>query len=50
MHSAQRLPVSLLHPQVLESCVAAAGYSVGEFAALVFAGAMDFAEGAGETL
>jgi len=32
--------------QVVESCVAAAGYSVGEFAALVFAGAMDFAEGA----
>lgn len=32
--------------QVVESCVAAAGYSVGEFAALVFAGALDFAEGA----
>ncbi|NXE47453.1 FABD protein, partial [Casuarius casuarius] len=30
--------------QVLESCVAAAGFSVGEFAALVFAGAMDFTE------
>lgn len=26
-------------------CVAAAGFSVGEFAALVFSGAMDFAEG-----
>ncbi|NWJ01448.1 FABD protein, partial [Crypturellus undulatus] len=33
-----------LCPQVLESCVAAAGFSVGEFAALVFAGAMDFAQ------
>ncbi|NXH96482.1 FABD protein, partial [Pachycephala philippinensis] len=31
-------------PQVVERCVAAAGYSVGEFAALVFAGALDFAE------
>lgn len=31
--------------QVVESCVAAAGYSVGEFAALVFAGALGFAEG-----
>uniref|UniRef100_A0A8C4J215 Malonyl-CoA-acyl carrier protein transacylase n=1 Tax=Dromaius novaehollandiae TaxID=8790 RepID=A0A8C4J215_DRONO len=31
-------------PNVLESCVAAAGFSVGEFAALVFAGAMDFTE------
>uniref|UniRef100_A0A672UJN6 Malonyl-CoA-acyl carrier protein transacylase, mitochondrial n=1 Tax=Strigops habroptila TaxID=2489341 RepID=A0A672UJN6_STRHB len=30
--------------QVVASCVAAAGYSVGEFAALVFAGAMGFAE------
>ncbi|KAF2985583.1 hypothetical protein EK904_004455 [Melospiza melodia maxima] len=29
---------------VVERCVAAAGYSVGEFAALVFAGALDFAE------
>ncbi|XP_009277365.1 PREDICTED: malonyl-CoA-acyl carrier protein transacylase, mitochondrial [Aptenodytes forsteri] len=29
---------------VVESCVAAAGYSVGEFAALVFAGALGFAE------
>ncbi|KAI1888104.1 hypothetical protein AGOR_G00181610 [Albula goreensis] len=28
----------------IENCVAAAGFSVGEFAALVFAGAMDFAE------
>ncbi|XP_062448244.1 malonyl-CoA-acyl carrier protein transacylase, mitochondrial [Rhea pennata] len=31
-------------PNVLESCVAAAGFSVGEFAALVFAGALDFAQ------
>ncbi|NXM78315.1 FABD protein, partial [Serilophus lunatus] len=31
-------------PQVLGRCVAAAGYSVGEFAALVFAGALDFDE------
>ncbi|NXG06889.1 FABD protein, partial [Sakesphorus luctuosus] len=31
-------------PEVVERCVAAAGYSVGEFAALVFAGAMGFAE------
>ncbi|XP_067161633.1 malonyl-CoA-acyl carrier protein transacylase, mitochondrial [Apteryx mantelli] len=31
-------------PNVLESCVAAAGFSVGEFAALVFAGALDFTE------
>ncbi|XP_012576104.1 PREDICTED: malonyl-CoA-acyl carrier protein transacylase, mitochondrial [Condylura cristata] len=34
-----------LQPEVIESCVAAAGFSVGEFAALVFAGAMDFAAG-----
>ncbi|NP_001088934.1 malonyl-CoA-acyl carrier protein transacylase S homeolog [Xenopus laevis] len=31
-------------PEVVESCVAAAGFSVGEFAALVFAGALDFTE------
>uniref|UniRef100_M3YXY4 Malonyl-CoA-acyl carrier protein transacylase, mitochondrial n=1 Tax=Mustela putorius furo TaxID=9669 RepID=M3YXY4_MUSPF len=31
--------------QVIENCVAAAGFSVGEFAALVFAGAMEFSEG-----
>ncbi|XP_039197260.1 malonyl-CoA-acyl carrier protein transacylase, mitochondrial isoform X2 [Crotalus tigris] len=31
-------------PMVLESCVAAAGFSIGEYAALVFAGAMDYAE------
>uniref|UniRef100_A0A2K5D9F9 Malonyl-CoA:ACP transacylase (MAT) domain-containing protein n=1 Tax=Aotus nancymaae TaxID=37293 RepID=A0A2K5D9F9_AOTNA len=34
-----------LSPQVIENCVAAAGFSVGEFAALVFAGAMEFSEG-----
>uniref|UniRef100_A0A8C8ZJV7 Malonyl-CoA-acyl carrier protein transacylase n=1 Tax=Prolemur simus TaxID=1328070 RepID=A0A8C8ZJV7_PROSS len=32
-------------PAVIENCVAAAGFSVGEFAALVFAGAMEFSEG-----
>ncbi|XP_007939985.1 malonyl-CoA-acyl carrier protein transacylase, mitochondrial [Orycteropus afer afer] len=32
-------------PEVIENCVAAAGFSVGEFAALVFAGAMEFSEG-----
>lgn len=31
--------------QAIENCVAAAGFSVGEFTALVFSGAMDFAEG-----
>ncbi|XP_048880793.1 malonyl-CoA-acyl carrier protein transacylase, mitochondrial [Brienomyrus brachyistius] len=31
-------------PEAIENCVAAAGFSVGEFAALVFAGAMDFEE------
>ncbi|XP_019479557.1 PREDICTED: malonyl-CoA-acyl carrier protein transacylase, mitochondrial [Hipposideros armiger] len=34
-----------LQPAVIENCVAAAGFSVGEFAALVFAGAMEFTEG-----
>ncbi|XP_006177590.2 malonyl-CoA-acyl carrier protein transacylase, mitochondrial [Camelus ferus] len=34
-----------LQPTVIENCVAAAGFSVGEFAALVFAGAMEFCEG-----
>ncbi|KAM5289164.1 malonyl-CoA-acyl carrier protein transacylase, mitochondrial [Ctenodactylus gundi] len=34
-----------LQPEVIENCVAAAGFSVGEFAALVFAGAMEFSEG-----
>lgn len=33
------------HQQAIESCVAAAGFSVGEFAALVFSGSMNFAEG-----
>ncbi|CAG02438.1 unnamed protein product [Tetraodon nigroviridis] len=32
------------NPKVIESCVAAAGFSVGEFAALVFSGSMNFAE------
>ncbi|XP_071358414.1 malonyl-CoA-acyl carrier protein transacylase, mitochondrial [Trachinotus anak] len=32
------------NPKAVETCVAAAGFSVGEFAALVFAGAMNFAE------
>lgn len=32
------------NPRAIESCVAAAGFSVGEFAALVFSGAIDFAE------
>ncbi|KAM8908606.1 malonyl-CoA-acyl carrier protein transacylase, mitochondrial [Spinachia spinachia] len=32
------------NPKAIETCVAAAGFSVGEFAALVFSGAMDFAQ------
>ncbi|XP_029901945.1 malonyl-CoA-acyl carrier protein transacylase, mitochondrial [Myripristis murdjan] len=32
------------NPKAVEMCVAAAGFSVGEFAALVFSGAMEFAE------
>ncbi|XP_029318039.1 malonyl-CoA-acyl carrier protein transacylase, mitochondrial [Cottoperca gobio] len=32
------------NPEAIEMCVAAAGFSVGEFAALVFSGAIDFAE------
>ncbi|XP_052316622.1 malonyl-CoA-acyl carrier protein transacylase, mitochondrial isoform X2 [Oncorhynchus keta] len=32
------------NPAAIENCVAAAGFSVGEFAALVFSGAMDFTE------
>ncbi|KAG9491243.1 hypothetical protein GDO78_006552 [Eleutherodactylus coqui] len=31
-------------PKALENCVVTAGFSVGEYAALVFAGALDFAE------
>nr|XP_032833877.1 malonyl-CoA-acyl carrier protein transacylase, mitochondrial [Petromyzon marinus] len=31
-------------PEAIENCKVAAGFSVGEFAALVFAGAMDFSE------
>lgn len=33
-----------INPQAIQSCVAAAGFSVGEFAALVFSGAMSFEE------
>ncbi|XP_060885399.1 malonyl-CoA-acyl carrier protein transacylase, mitochondrial [Labrus mixtus] len=33
-----------VNPKAIETCVAAAGFSVGEFAALVFSGAMDYAE------
>lgn len=33
-----------INPAAIENCVATAGFSVGEFAALVFAGSMDFAE------
>ncbi|KAK7886115.1 hypothetical protein WMY93_025736 [Mugilogobius chulae] len=33
-----------VNPKAIESCVAAAGFSVGEFAALVFSGAMTFEE------
>lgn len=32
------------NPKAVETCVAAAGFSVGEFAALVFSGSMSFAE------
>jgi len=31
--------------QAVQTCVGAAGFSVGEFAALVFAGVMSFADG-----
>ena len=31
--------------QAIQTCVGAAGFSVGEFAALVFAGVMSFADG-----
>lgn len=37
--------INVLCPQAIETCVAAAGFSVGEFAALVFSGAMNFSEG-----
>lgn len=36
--------LNIENPKAIETCVAAAGFSVGEFAALVFSGAMDFAE------
>lgn len=32
------------NPEAIETCVAAAGFSVGEFAALVFSGSLNFAE------
>ncbi|XP_059182060.1 malonyl-CoA-acyl carrier protein transacylase, mitochondrial [Centropristis striata] len=32
------------NPKAIETCVAAAGFSVGEYAALVFSGSMNFAE------
>ncbi|KAM4748694.1 malonyl-CoA-acyl carrier protein transacylase, mitochondrial [Rhinophrynus dorsalis] len=32
------------NPEAIERCVATAGFSVGEFAALVFAGSLDFTE------
>ncbi|XP_051248710.1 malonyl-CoA-acyl carrier protein transacylase, mitochondrial [Dicentrarchus labrax] len=32
------------NPQAIETCVAAAGFSIGEFAALVFSGAMSYAQ------
>jgi len=31
--------------QAIENCISAAGYDVGEYAALVFAGAMSFEDG-----
>ncbi|XP_020781996.1 malonyl-CoA-acyl carrier protein transacylase, mitochondrial [Boleophthalmus pectinirostris] len=36
--------LNYLNPKVIETCVAAAGFSVGEFAALVFSGSMTFEE------
>ncbi|OWA50430.1 putative malonyl-CoA-acyl carrier protein transacylase, mitochondrial [Hypsibius exemplaris] len=33
------------HPGAVESCIAAAGFSVGEYAALVFAGSLSFESG-----
>lgn len=36
--------LSHVNPKAIETCVGVAGFSVGEFAALVFSGAMDFAE------
>ncbi|NWX35025.1 FABD protein, partial [Notiomystis cincta] len=44
LRGAAEVPLGSVSPQVVERCVAAAGYSVGEFAALVFAGALGFAE------
>uniref|UniRef100_A0A3B3ZEY9 Malonyl-CoA-acyl carrier protein transacylase, mitochondrial n=1 Tax=Periophthalmus magnuspinnatus TaxID=409849 RepID=A0A3B3ZEY9_9GOBI len=36
--------LNYLNPKAIETCVAAAGFSVGEFAALVFSGSMTFEE------
>ncbi|XP_023234923.1 malonyl-CoA-acyl carrier protein transacylase, mitochondrial-like [Centruroides sculpturatus] len=33
------------NPEAIEQCVATAGFSVGEYAALVFAGALSFEDG-----
>jgi hypothetical protein len=37
--------ICLFFVQALETCVGTAGFSIGEFAALVFAGALSFADG-----
>ncbi|XP_063784998.1 malonyl-CoA-acyl carrier protein transacylase, mitochondrial [Pseudophryne corroboree] len=42
MAAAEKL--SQENPGAIENCVATAGFSVGEYAALVFSGALDFAE------
>ena len=39
------MSVFVLFFQAIQTCVGAAGFSVGEFAALVFAGVMSFADG-----
>jgi len=36
---------SFFYCQAIENCVSTAGYSVGEYSALVFAGAMSFEDG-----
>jgi len=36
--------------QAIENCISAAGYDVGEYAALVFAGAMSFEDGTFHTV
>jgi len=37
--------MSVLCVQAIANCISAAGYDVGEYAALVFAGAMSFEDG-----